>query len=374
VADIAPTSPGSARLLSLDAFRGATIAAMILVNNPGDWGHVYWPLLHVAWHGWTPTDLIFPFFLFMVGLSLTFSRRLEFRPALLRALKLIGLGLLLNLYPYFPVAELRWPGVLQRIGICYLAAWGVRRWLRPRGQAALTAALLVSYWALMTKVTGPEGHAPNLEMSTNLSAQVDRILLVPHVWSVTKTWDPEGALSTLPAIATTVLGLLFGEWLRAGRRPFVTTLGLLLGGLALTALGVLWGEAAPGWLLLPINKSIWTPSFVLLTGGLAAGLFGLTYFIVDVAGCRRGAAPFVTYGKNAIAVYVGSGLLADTLLAIKWAGADGVRASLWQRLYEALCSSWLPPHEASFAWALSMVLVFYLLALWMDRRGIYLKV
>jgi predicted acyltransferase len=374
VADIAPTSTVSGRLLSLDAFRGATIAAMILVNNPGDWGHVYWPLLHVAWHGWTPTDLIFPFFLFMVGMSLTFSRRLELRPALVRALKLIGLGLLLNLYPYFPIAELRWPGVLQRIGICYLGAWAARRWLRPRGQAVLTAALLVGYWVLLTKVSGPEGHPPNLEMPTNLSAQVDRILLVPHVWSVTRTWDPEGVLSTLPAIATTVLGLLFGEWVRAGRKPFATTMGLLLGGLALTALGVLWGEAAPAWLLLPINKGLWTPSFVLLTGGLAAALFGLTHFVVDVAGWRRWAAPFVTYGKNAIAVYVGSGFLADTLLAIKWAGEDGVRASLWQRLYQALCSSWLPPHEASFAWALSMVLVFYLLALWMDRRGLYLKV
>ena len=208
MADIAPTSAVSGRLLSLDVFRGATIAAMILVNNPGDWGHVYWPLLHVPWHGWTPTDLIFPFFLFMVGMSLTFSRRLDARPALARALKLIGLGLLMALYPYFPVLTVRWPGVLQRIGVCYLAAWAAKRWLRPRGQAVLAACLLVGYWALMTKVAGPEGHPPNLEPQTNLSAQVDRIVLVPHVWSVTKTWDPEGVLSTLPAIATTLLGLL----------------------------------------------------------------------------------------------------------------------------------------------------------------------
>jgi len=374
MADAAPPPASPGRLLSLDVFRGATIAAMILVNNPGDWGHVYWPLLHVAWHGWTPTDLIFPFFLFMVGISLTFSRRLGFRPALVRALKLVGLGLLLNLYPYFPVAELRWPGVLQRIGICYFAAWAVRRWLRPRGQAVLTAALLVGYWALMTRVTGPAGHAPNLEMQTNLSAQVDRILLVPHVWSVTKTWDPEGVLSTCPAIATTVLGLLFGEWVRAGRKPFPTTLGLLLAGLALTALGVLWGEAAPAWLLFPINKSLWTSSFVLLTGGLAAALFGLTYWVVDAAGWRRWAAPFVTYGRNAIAVYVGAGFLADTLLALKWAGPDGVARSLWLRLYQALYASWLPPYGASLVWALSMVVLFYLLARWMDRRGIYLKV
>ena len=367
-------SPAPARLLSLDAFRGLTIAGMILVNNPGDWGTVYWPLLHVPWHGWTPTDLIFPFFLFMVGMSLTFSRRLEARPAIARALKLIGLGLLLTLFPWFHVATMRWPGVLQRIGVCYLVAWAVRRWLSPRAQAALAALLVVGYWLLMTRVSGPEGHAPELGMETNLSAQVDRILLVPHVWTQTKTWDPEGVVSTLGAIATTILGLLAGEWVRSGRRPFTITLGLLTGGLALTALGVAWGEATPAWLSFPVNKSIWTSSFVLLTGGLAAALFGLTYWVVDVAGFQRWAAPFVTYGRNAIAVFVGAGLLAKTLLAVRWAGAGGVPKSLWARLFEAFYASWLPPYEASFAWALTFVLLFYLMALWMDRRGIYLKV
>jgi predicted acyltransferase len=310
----------------------------------------------------------------MVGMSLTFSRRLDFRPALARALKLVGLGLLLNLYPYFPVATLRWPGVLQRIGICYLAAWAARRFLRPRGQAVLAAVVVVGYWAVMTRVLGPEGHPPNLEMETNLSAQLDRVLLVPHVWSVTKTWDPEGLLSTLPAIATTVLGLLFGEWVRSSRPPFTKTVGLLGAGLALTALGVLWGEAAPSWLLFPVNKSIWTSSFVLLTGGLAAALFGLTYWVVDVAGWKRWAAPFVTYGKNAIAVYMAAGFLADTLLALRWAGPDGVARSLWKRLFETLYASWLPDYGASLAWAVTMVVLLYLLALWMDRRGIYLKV
>ncbi len=372
--DLAPSSTPRERLLSLDAFRGATIAAMILVNNPGDWGHVYWPLLHVPWHGWTPTDLIFPFFLVMVGMSLTFSRRVLARAALARALKLVGLGLLMALYPYFPLLTVRWPGVLQRIGVCYLAAWAAKRWLGPRGQAVLAASLLVGYWGLMTRVTGPEGHPPNLEMTTNLAAQVDRIVLVPHVWSVTKTWDPEGVLSTLPAIATTLLGLLFGEWVRGRRKPIATTLGLLLCGLALTALGVLWAEAAPAWLVFPVNKSLWTSSFVLLTGGLAAALFGLTYWVVDVVGWKAWAAPFVTYGKNAIAVFVGSGLLAKTLLSIKWKDASGVAVSLWQRLYDALYASWLPPHEASLAWAASTVVLFYLVALWMDRRGLYLKV
>jgi predicted acyltransferase len=372
VTDRSGTPP--VRLVSLDAFRGLTIAAMMLVNSPGDWGHVYWPLLHAPWNGWTPTDLVFPFFLVMVGMSLTFSRRLDFRAALARSLKLVGLGLLLNLYPYFPVALLRWPGVLQRIGLCYLAAWAARRHLTPRGQAALAAALVVGYWVVMTRVAGPEGHPPNLEMETNLSAQIDRVFLVPHVWSVTKTWDPEGLLSTLPAVATALLGLLLGEWVRSARPPFTKTVGLVGTGLVLTAAGVLWGEAAPAWLLFPVNKGIWSSSFVLLTGGLGAALFGLTYWVVDVAGFRRWAAPFVTYGKNAIAVYVAAGLLADTLLAIKWAGEDGVARSLWKRLFEALYAGWLPPHAASLAWALTMVVLLYLLAWWMDRRGIYLKV
>ena len=245
----------SGRLESLDVFRGATIAAMILVNNPGDWSTVYWPLLHVPWHGWTPTDLVFPFFLFIVGVALTLSKRASFKAALLRALKLVGLGLFLALYPSFQIASLRWPGVLQRIGLCYLAAWAARRWLGPRGQAALAAILLVGYWALMTKVTGPEGFPPNLEMHTNLAAQVDRLFLTGHMWAATKTWDPEGLLSTLPSIATPLLGLLCGAWLRGReqRSPFRTTLGLVLSGLGLVLVGVLWGEAAPRGMLFPIK-------------------------------------------------------------------------------------------------------------------------
>jgi predicted acyltransferase len=376
MSDSGTPSAVSGRLLSLDLFRGATIAAMILVNNPGDWDAVYWPLRHAAWHGWTPTDLIFPFFLFIVGVSLTLSKRIGPRPALARGLKLVGLGLLLNLYPYFPIAELRWPGVLQRIGICYFAAWAAKRTLRPRGQAVLAAVLLVGYWLVMTRVVGPEGHPPGLEVQTNLAAQVDRVLLVPHVWGETKTWDPEGVLSTFPAIATALLGLLFGEWLlgRKHRSPFRTTLGLVLGGLVLTVLGVAWGEWAPFFLLFPINKGLWSPSFVLLTGGLAAAVLGLCYAVVDVVGMRRWATPFVSYGRNAIAVYVAAGVLADTLSVVRWPAPDGSPLSLNQRLYAFFPASVLPAYEASFVWALMLVVLFYLMAAFMDRRGIYLKV
>jgi predicted acyltransferase len=367
--------PSRERLLSLDAFRGATIAGMILVNDPGDWSVTYWPLLHARWHGWTPTDLIFPFFLFMVGMSLTFSRRLAFSPALVRCLKLIGLGLVVNLCTGgFGILDLRFAGVLQRIGLCYLAAWAARRCLGWRGQAALAAALLLGYWALMTRVVGPEGLAPSLDMQTNLAAQIDRIVLRGHLYGWTKTWDPEGVLSTLPAIATALLGLLAGEWLSAPRRPFATTVGFLGGGLVLVVLGVVWGEAAPSWLLFPVNKNLWSPSFVLLTGGLAASLFGLTWWVVDVEGLRAWTAPFVTYGRNAIAVYVGSEVLAGTLQAIHWAGADGVVLSVYERVHRTLFATWLSPPNASLGFALATVLLWYLVAWWMDRRGIYLKV
>jgi predicted acyltransferase len=264
--------------------------------------------------------------------------------------------------------------VLQRIGICYLAAFAVKRWLRPRGQVALVAVLLVGYWLLMTQVTGPEGHLPSFDMATNLAGQVDRLLLVPHVWSETETWDPEGVLSTLPSIATTVLGLLAGLWVRSGRSQFSITRGLLVAGLVMTALGILWGQAAPEWLLFPLNKGLWTSSFVLLTGGLAAALFGLTYWVVDVAGWKAWARPFVTYGKNAIAVYVGASLFADTLYWIHWTGPGGVETSLWEWLFQTLYASWLPCQMASLAFAVMIVVTFYFVAREMDRRGIYLKV
>ena len=369
------TRPAGERLLSLDAFRGATIAAMILVNDPGDELHTYWPLLHARWHGWTPTDLIFPFFLFMVGTSLTFSTRLAFRPALLRTLKLFGLGLLVNFCTGgFALAGLRVAGVLQRIALCYLAAWAARRWLRPRGQAALAVGLLVGYWAVMTKVVGPEGYPPGLEMQTNLAAQIDRIVLSGHLYRWTKTWDPEGVLSTFPAIATALLGLLAGAWLRADRTPFPKALGFLGGGLALLALGVLWGEAAPPWLLFPVNKNLWSPSFVLLTGGLAAALFGLTWWLVDVLRLRRGIGPLVAFGRNAIALYVGSEVLAGTLGAIHWAGADGTSWSLQEWIHRTLFAGWLAPANASLGFALATVLLWYLVAREMDRRAVYLKV
>jgi predicted acyltransferase len=368
------TKPTPERLLSLDAFRGATIAGMILVNNSGEESSTWWPLLHQPWHGWTPTDLIFPFFLWMAGMSLVFSRRIGFRAALWRSVKLVLLGLLVNFTTGGFTLPLRWAGVLQRIGLCYLAAWAAKRWLSTRGQAVLAVALLIGYWAVMTHVVGPEGFAPSLEPQTNLSAQVDRIVLGGHLYRWTKTWDPEGVLSTFPAIATALLGLLAGAWLRSKVEPTRKAVGFVAGGLLLFVLGLLWGESAPSWLLFPVNKNLWSPSFVLLTAGLGAALFGLTWWLVDVRGVRGWTGPFVTYGKNAIAVYVGSEVLSGALGAIAWASAGGAERSLQERLHLALFASWLPPMVAAFAFALANVLLWYGVAWWMDRRGIYLKV
>jgi predicted acyltransferase len=368
------TRPAGERLLSLDTFRGATIAGMILVNNSGDYSNTWWPLLHQPWHGWTPTDLVFPFFVWMAGMSLVFSRRIGFRAALWRSVKLVLLGLLVNFATGGFTLPLRWAGVLQRIGLCYLAAWAAKRWLSTRGQAVLAVSLVVGYWAVMTRVVGPEGFAPGLEPRTNLSAQVDRIVLSGHLYRWTEVWDPEGVLSTLPAIATALLGLLAGAWLRSKVEPARKAAGFVGCGLLLFVLGLLWGEAAPPWLLFPVNKNLWSSSFVLLTAGLASALFGLTWWLVDVRGVRGWTAPFVTYGRNAIAVYVGSELLSGTLGTVAWASAGGKAMSLAERIHRLAFASWLPPTLAAFAFAFANVVLWWAVARFMDRRGIYLKV
>lgn len=354
------------RLVSLDAFRGATVAAMILVNNPGSWSHVYPPLEHAAWHGSTPTDLIFPFFLFIVGVSLTFSQRVAPRDAAVRALKILGLGLLLAAWPTFALATLRWPGVLQRIAACYFAAFLLARRLGQRALAALSAALLLGYWLLMTQVPVPDGHPPNLDPGTNLAAWVDRALMDGHLWKQTKTWDPEGLLSTFPALATTLIGVLAGRWLRRERAPRATLQQGLLAGAALTAVGLLWD------LVFPINKGLWSSSYVLFTGGLALAALALGHWAIDVRGPARWAAPAVTYGRNAIFVFVASGLLAKTLARVQVPLDPPV--PLQRLLHDALLASWLPPRPASLAWALLNLAGFYVVLRLLEKRGIFFKV
>lgn len=355
------------RLVSVDAFRGATVAAMILVNNPGDWAHIYEPLEHAKWHGWTPTDLIFPFFLFLVGASLAFSTRDTTRAAAIRALKIFGLGFFMAFYPRFNVETVRIPGVLPRIALCYFAAFLIKKYFGPRAVAAIAAVCCLGYWFLMTVVPVPGGMAPNLEPATNLGAWLDRLVFGNHLWVSSKTWDPEGLLSSLPALGTTLFGYLAGTLFRAGLASTDIIRRLVISGAAMTMAGLAWDT------VFPINKSLWTSSYVLFTAGLASLGLAAFYWTADVKGFTSGLRPFVIYGKNAIVVFVASGLLAKTMGIVKLT-LDGATVSSQVFLYRTLFLSWLAPINASLAYALANVLGWYAILWWMDRRGIYIKV
>jgi predicted acyltransferase len=361
------------RLTSLDAFRGLTIAGMILVNNPGSWGHVYPPLLHAEWHGWTPTDLVFPFFLFIVGVSVPFSfaKRLErgdsrgtlFLHILRRSAILFGLGLFMAAFPRFHILDIRIMGVLQRIGVVYLLAASSYLILKPRGRLLLLLGLLFGYWALLTLVPVPGFGPGDLSPEGNLGAYLDRMILGDHLWR--EMWDPEGLLSTLPAVGTTLLGLVAGEWIRWDRAQGRVVLGLLLGGAVGVALGSLWG------LVFPINKAIWTSSYVLFTAGAASLLLGIMYWVMEVRGKRAWAKPFLVYGMNAIAVFVASGLLARVMGLVRVV-EGGPTLKGW--IYENLFSSWAGPLNGSLAFALSYVL-FWLGLMWLlYRRRLFIKI
>jgi predicted acyltransferase len=368
--------PRPERLLSLDVFRGLTVAAMLLVNNPGTWSAVYAPLEHAEWHGWTPTDLIFPFFLFIVGVSMAYSLlpRLErgdaagrlFGRAARRSAILIGLGLLLAAFPYYTLdlAHLRLPGVLQRIGLAFLLASAVVLFARPRAQAAVAAALLLGYWAAMKLVPVPGFGAGNLSKDGNLAAYVDRAILgTSHLWASARTWDPEGLLSTLPAVATVLLGVFAGRWMRSERAPAERLVGLFLAGSAAVVAGWAWDAA------FPINKNLWTSSYVLFTAGLGMHALGVCYWLVDVRGRRRWAMPFAWFGMNAIFAFFFSGVMARLLNLVK---VDG--RPIKQVIFEGAFDSWLPAHDASLAFALCFVALWTGIVWAMHRRRWYWKV
>lgn len=354
------------RLVSLDVFRGATMASMILVNNPGLWTAAYAPLLHVPWHGWTFTDLIFPSFLWIVGLAMTlsFARRVargENRSRLLlhagrRALILFAVGLFLGGFPFFHLATLRIPGVLQRIAVCYLAAAAIFLFTRVRGQIAWTAALLAGYWALLAWAPVPGHGAGKLEPVGNIAQHIDNLLLAGHMWSRTKVWDPEGILSTIPAIATTLLGVLAGHILRAAKTASEKAAWLFTMGAALLAAGSVMS------LWLPINKNLWTSSFAVFMAGMSTTGFALCYWTADGAGWRGWTKPFVILGMNAIAVYALSGLLARTL---------GLTAQRW--IFQTFFAPLASPMNASLLYALANVGLMFLVAWAMYRRGWFVR-
>ena len=361
-------TPG-ARLLALDVFRGLTIAGMIVVNTPGTWAHVYPPLLHAEWHGWTFTDTIFPFFLFIVGVSMAISfdrrrsqgasRRELLVHSLRRGAIIFFVGLALNVLSLFVFhrEHLRIPGVLQRIGVVYLVASALFLFLGRRGVLVAAFALLLGYWALMA----PSGY----EKETNLASHVDRLVLGSHTWK--PGWDPEGPLSTIPAVATTLLGALAGEWLVS---PLVTRkiAGLVAGGAIALAVGALWGR------VFPINKNLWTSSYSVFMSGLAAIFLALCLWVVDVKGWKAWARPFEWLGRNAIAAFVASTLGTILLLGVKVAGPEGKPRSLYATIYRTVFDRFADPRLGSLLFALAY------LALWLAvfgllyRRRVFVKI
>ena len=261
---------------------------MVLVNNPGTWSSIYWPLEHAAWNGWTPTDLVFPFFLFIVGVSITlaFARRVEEgsvkRDLYLKVIKrtaiIFGLGLFLNGFPYFQLGTIRIAGVLQRIAICYLIASLIFLTTKVRTQLLIAIALLVVYCLVMTRLAAP-GYAPgDLTKEGSIASFIDRVLLGPHIWKQGKVYDPEGLLSTFPAVATTLFGILTGHWLRSERPRIEKVVGMFVAGAVCVVLGWAWNP------FFPINKSLWTSSYVLFTAGLALQFLALCYWLIDIKG------------------------------------------------------------------------------------------
>ncbi len=362
------------RLLSVDVLRGLTVAAMVLVNNPGTWRAIYWPLRHAAWHGCTPTDVIFPFFVFIVGVAipLALAPRLErdgraavARKVVRRSIVIFALGIVLNGFPWFVWATLRIPGVLQRIAVCYLVAALIYLVTSPRVQVVVASALLLAYWLVMTVVPVPGYGAGNLSPEGNLAAYIDRAVLGPHIWQYAKVYDPEGILSTLPAVATGLLGVLTGTWLRSGRRPDAIAARLAVAGVAGIVVGELWG------LWFPINKSLWTSSYVVLTAGLALVALALCYWLIEIRRWRRWAMPFAVLGVNALLLFFLSTLAARLLSIIK-VGTEA--RSLQTVLFDHLFAPFAAPVNASLAFGLAYVVIWWVITWMLHRWNFRLRV
>ena len=425
------------RFVSLDVFRGMTIAGMTLVNNPGTWSAIYSPLEHAEWHGITPTDYVFPFFLFIVGVAipLALSKRIEagitnetYLKIVGRAASIFALGLLISMIPFFSFSKteapqsikllitlgfsaalfsyfidkkkiagivagisaigilaiylggatlvwynpstMRIPGVLQRIAVCYLIVSLVFLHTNWKQQTAISIGLLLVYWFLMTAIPVPGCEVTTIDdKACNIAAYLDRTILTEsHLWSQAKVFDPEGILSTIPALVTTLAGVLTGTWLKTNRSDIEKAGGIFFAGTVLLAAGWSWS------LLFAINKALWTSSYVLYTAGLALLTLGFCYWLIDIKGYKRWAQPFVIFGVNALALYVFSGILSRLLGLIKVTAVDGSQDSLQGWIFDNLYLTWASPINASLAFGISYVL-FWLFLMWLlYRKKIYIRV
>lgn len=372
------------RLLSLDVFRGLTVAGMLLVNNPGSWATIYPPLEHATWNGWTPTDLIFPFFLFIVGITTHLSleaRRARgddegaiLRQIVKRGVLIILFGLLLAAFPFFPMTRItgmRFPGVLQRIGVAYLCGGLLTLRTSLKQQVALVAVLLFGYWFAMTLIPVPgRGMGALLldDPSASLAAYIDRAVFGSHLWRSSKTWDPEGLLSTVPAIGTVILGVITGRWLASGRALQERLVGMFAVGSLCMMAGLMWHWS------FPINKSLWTSSYVLFSAGMGAVALATCTWVIDVLGLTWWTRPFTWFGTNPMIAFVGSGMMARLIYSVITVPHDGEQAPIQRVIYETFYAPWLEPRNASLLFAVTFVLLWAGILGVLHRKRIFFKV
>lgn len=367
---------------------------MLLVNDPGSWEAIYPPLEHAPWNGWTPTDLVFPFFLFIVGITTTLSAKgSDPRRIVRRGLLIVLCGLLLNAFPFFwwgkmagiadptfwqrvlwRAQHLRFAGVLQRIGIAYMCGALIARRTTLRQQLIIIAAILLGYWLVMTLIpvpgTGGIGYFELDQPDKTLAAYTDRLILgANHIWASSKTWDPEGPLSTIPAIATVLLGIVAGRWLTDRERPLIERVaGLYGGGSVVLMAGVLWS-----WVF-PINKNLWSSSYVLFTAGFAAIVLATCVWLIDVNGWRGWGRVFVPFGVNPLVAFVGSGLMARTIDSlIKLDDGSGGRMSLHAATFQWWFEPYFPEKVASLLWGLCFVAFWFVILEVLYKKKVVIK-
>lgn len=358
------------RLISLDAMRGFTIAAMILVNFPGNGDHVFAPLMHSVWNGLTPTDVIAPFFLFIVGVSIAiaYTKRLEkglpkgdmYKKIIVRSFKIFAVGIFLNLLPDFNFAEIRWTGTLPRIAIVFLVCALMFLNTKWKTQAWIGGVILVAYWLAMTLIPTPGEGKVMLERGVNLANWIDSQYMPGKMWQ--GTWDPEGILSTFPSIVSGITGMLAGVLMLSKRTKEMKVILLMVIGFFMTFAGYLWG------LTFPVNENIWTSSFVFVTSGIAFMALGAFYFLVDMKGFTYGTKPGIIFGANAITVYVLGDVFALLFYGLKIGGQ-----SLNMHFFDAFTTMGMAPKLASMIYAILYVCVVFIPALIMYRRKIFIK-
>jgi predicted acyltransferase len=400
---VAAPVPMRERLLSLDVFRGITIAGMLLVNNPGTWSAIFPPLEHAEWNGWTPTDLIFPFFLFIVGITTHLSlsaRRARgdddsalVKQILRRGIIIYLLGFAMAMFPFYQwgaiqslpnatawdrivyrIEHVRILGVLPRIAIVYICAGLLTLKTNLRQQVIIIATLLFGYWFAMTLIPVPgQNEIGALLLHTkdrNLAAYLDRLILgTNHTWIGSVTYDPEGPFSTLPAIATSMLGVIAGTWIARKDKPLLERISaLFVAGSIGMVLGLMWNWS------FPINKNLWTSSYVVFTAGMACLTLATIMWIVDYVEVKWWTKPLVVYGVNPIVAFVGSGVMARLIYTLWHVNYQGKSVAIQDAIYQSVFLTWLPPRVASLAFAISFVLLWYGILLILYRRKIILKV